>query len=121
MATLNPIQGAPNPVPNGQSTEVDLTFTLSSGTPDRVAAITITEDGTTVGSGSVTFTGTPAEQAPTVSVGATGHGWELQVTNAAVSRVATVTVTKDGTVVGSLQITFQPPAPPAPVTPPVIS
>lgn len=81
MATLNPITVNPSPVPSGQSGEIDLTFTTDPGTPDKVAAITITDNGSVIGSGSVTLDGTPAEATPVVSVGNTGTGWEIQTDN----------------------------------------
>lgn len=81
MATLNPITITPNPVPSGQSGEIDLTFTTDPGTPDKVAAVTITDDGAVIGSGSVTLNGTPAESTPAVSASSTGSGWEIQTDN----------------------------------------
>lgn len=81
MATLNPITVTLNPVPSGQAGEIDVTFVTDPGTPDKVAAVTITDQGTVIGSGSVTLNGTPAEPTPVVSVGNTGSGWEIQTDN----------------------------------------
>ena len=81
MATLNPIQETPNPVPSGQLGTITLTFTLDPGTPDLTANIGVYKDGTLVASSpSITLKGVPAETTPpTVTVGTTNVGYEIRV------------------------------------------
>lgn len=83
MATLNPIVvSPPSPVPAGQSALVTLSFTLSSGTPDRNVLITVTEDGVTEGTAPLVLKGLPGETTPQVQIGNTGKGWEIQASGA---------------------------------------
>ena len=79
MATLNPIQESPNPVPSGQVGTITLTFQTNPGTSDLTANISVFNGGTLVASAAaVTLKGTPGEATPVVTMGSTNNGWEIR-------------------------------------------
>lgn len=79
MATLNPIQETPNPVPDGSTGTISLSFQTDPGTPDETADITIMLNGIVQQSASaVVLTGRSAEVTPVVQIGETGSGWEIR-------------------------------------------
>ncbi len=79
MATLNPIQESPNPVPSGSVGTITLTFTVNPGTPDLTANLNVYDNGVVIASSAaITLKGVPAEATPVVSMGSTNTGWEIR-------------------------------------------
>ena len=86
MATLNPIQESPNPVPAGSSGTISLTFQTDPGTPDETADLTVYKDGVVQQTATgIVLKGRPAEATPVVQAGSSNVGWEIRTTQGALA------------------------------------
>lgn len=81
MATLNQFSANPTTVPPGGASTVTITFNVTPPQSDLTADLTVYENGEQRGQVlGVVLQGQPGEPVPTVTLGATGSGWELRTT-----------------------------------------